>query len=539
LCLTHIAQLLTAAIRRRITLHVERALFRKVSELDGLRHFEDPAFHDRLRLAEQATRSAPHQVGDLALGALRAVIAIGGLLGVVLAVSPVIALLLVVSGALGLVARVARMSGELAQLDAVVATQRWREAYRALLVDVKAAKEIRLFGLGELLLDRMIDALSRATSRENAVERRGAALQIALALVGAAVTAIGAAVVASGAVAGRFGVGDVALFLAAVAGIQGAFAGLVVQLGAAGRMFHHYRDVLAIEVPAGGTAPVAALTRAIELRDVWFRYGDDQPWVLRGVDLVIPRGAAVGLVGINGAGKSTLVKLLCGFYQPTRGQILWDGVDVRTLDRRALAQRIAVAFQDFMTYDLTAGENIGLGDVRHLHDEPRLRTAAAAAGIDAALAALPDGYRTLLSRSLADGPAASTTLSGGEWQRIAVARALVRDGADLVILDEPSAGLDAEAEHALHRALERHAAGRSRLMISHRLGSLRTADAIAVLAGGAITERGSDDELMARGRDYARLFRLQASAYHDVPTSRSQLDVELGDARNVRTGGTR
>src|SRR6185503_15234546 len=161
-----------------------------------------------------------------------------GLLGVVLAVSPVIALLLVVSGALGLVARVARMSGELAQLDAVVATQRWREAYRALLVDVKAAKEIRLFGLGELLLDRMIDALGRATSRENAVERRGTALQIALALVGAAVTAIGTAVVAGGAVAGRFGVGDVALFLAAVAGIQAAFGSLVLQFGTAGRVLH-------------------------------------------------------------------------------------------------------------------------------------------------------------------------------------------------------------------------------------------------------------------------------------------------------------
>jgi ATP-binding cassette, subfamily B, bacterial len=546
LCATHAAQILSATIRRRVVLHVERALFRKVNELDGLRQFEDPAFHDRLRLAEQAARDAPHQVGDLALAVIRTVVSIGALLGVVIAVSPVIAALLLVSGALALAARIARSRSDLATLDALAPTQRWRDAYRALLVDVKAAKEIRLFGLGELLLGRMIGALDRAMARETAVEQRGAALQIGLALVGAAVTAIGAAVVASGAVAGRFGVGDVALFLAAVAGIQAAFGGLLNQIGAIGRLlhlFHNYRDVLAIDVPAGGTAAAPALARAVELRDVWFRYDAGQPWILRGVDLVIPRGKAVGLVGLNGAGKSTLVKLLCGFYQPCRGRILWDGVDVRTLDRRALAQRMAVVFQDFMTYDLTAGDNIGLGDLRYLDDEPRLRAAAAAAGIDAAIAALPSGYRTLLSRVLAapgDGPApAGVTLSGGQWQRVAVARALLRDTADLVILDEPSAGLDAEAEHALHRALAGHAAGRSRLLISHRLGSLRDADTIAVLAGGVISELGTHDELIACGRDYARLFRLQASAYQDRTSIRAELDDELRDARNVRTGGTR
>ena len=542
LCVSHVAQILSATIRRRVTLHVERALFRKVSELDGLRHFEDPAFHDRLRLAEQSAREAPHQVGDLALALIRAVVSIGALFGVVVAVSPMIALLLLVSGVLGLITRIARTRGDLQMFDAAARTQRWREAYRSLLVDVRAAKEIRLFALADLLIGRMLGALDRATSRETAIEQRGAALQIGLALVGAVVTAIGAAVVASGAVAGRFGVGDVALFLAAVAGIQLAFGGLVYQIGTAGRvlhLFHNYRDVLAIEVPAGGTAPVAPLRRAIELRDVWFRYGDDQPWVLRGIDLVLPHGAAVGLVGLNGAGKSTLVKLLCGFYAPSRGEVLWDGVDVRTLDRRALAQRIAVVFQDFMTYDLTAGENIGLGDLRHLDDEPRLRAAATAAGIDSALRALPAGYHTLLSRVLAgDGAAPSSgALSGGQWQRVAVARALMRDTADLLILDEPSAGLDAEAEHALQRALDRHAVGRSRLLISHRLGSLRGADTIAVLADGAIREQGTHEQLMARGRDYARLFRLQASAYDDM--GHTALDDERRDLRNVRTGGLR
>ena len=252
-----------------------------------------------------------------------------------------------------------------------------------------------------------------------------------------------------------------------------------------------------------------------------FRYAPDQPWVLRGVDLVLPRGCAVALVGLNGAGKSTLVKLLCRFYDPTRGAVLWDGIDVRELPVEQLRERIGVLFQDFMQYDLSAAENIGVGDVATLGDREPVVAAARRAGAHETLAALPRGYDTLLSRLFFDetdrnDPETGVLLSGGQWQRVALARTLLRDRRDLLILDEPSSGLDAEAEHEVHRQLREHREGRTSVLISHRLGAVRDADRIVVLAGGRVVEQGRHEELLAEDRTYARLFRLQADGYRPV-----------------------
>jgi len=322
-------------------------------------------------------------------------------------------------------------------------------------------------------------------------------------------------------------VGDISVFVAAMAGVQGALRALVtdwVAVHHALLMFGHYQAVVLAEpdLPVRSPPrPVPPLRRGIELRDVWFRYSDDHPWVLRGVDLVIPHGHAVALVGVNGAGKSTLVKLLCRFYDPTLGTVSWDGVDLRDLHPAELRRRIGAVFQDYMEYDLPAAENIALGDLSALGDRGRTVAAARQAGVHDTLAALPLGYDTLLSRiffGAADqaDPQTGAMLSGGQWQRVALARGLLRDNCDLLILDEPSSGLDPEAEHEIHRRLRAHRARRTSLLISHRLAAVRDADLIVVIADGQVCEQGDHSGLLAAGGTYARLFELQAQGYQSA-----------------------
>ena len=344
-----------------------------------------------------------------------------------------------------------------------------------------------------------------------------------LGLVTAVISAAGLVWTIRQAAAGRLTVGDVTLFVMASIGVQSSLSTTVTRIASvyeALLMFGYYDEVVLAGPDlalAAEPRPVPPLRGGLELRDVWFRYDERHPWVLRGENMVIPAGTSAALIGLNGAGKSTLVKLLCRLYDPDRGAIFWDGTDIASMALAELRARIGTVFQDYMTYDLTATENIGLGDLARLDDPARISQAAGHAGIHDKLSELPNGYGTLLSRIFfdrnADDPEAGVMLSGGEWQRLALARGLMRDDRDVLILDEPSSGLDAEAEHAIHRRLCRLRAGRTTLLISHRLGSVRDADMIYVLSGGQITEQGTHQELMAAEGEYNRLFTLQASGY--------------------------
>jgi ATP-binding cassette subfamily B protein len=218
----------------------------------------------------------------------------------------------------------------------------------------------------------------------------------------------------------------------------------------------------------------------------------------------------VALVGRNGSGKTTLAKILCGLYQPTSGRILWDGVDVAGADPAELRRGITAIFQDFVHYELTARDNIALGDHGRADDLAAVGRAAAMAGVDRLLAGLPEGYETRLSRSFEGG----TELSVGQWQRVALARAFFRD-APFLVLDEPTAALDAEAEYELFEKIRALQRGRAVLLISHRFSSVRSSDRIYVLDNGAVVESGSHDELIRQNGRYAEMFTLQASAYVD------------------------
>jgi ATP-binding cassette subfamily B protein len=258
------------------------------------------------------------------------------------------------------------------------------------------------------------------------------------------------------------------------------------------------------------TNAVAAPSEAgIRLEDVSFRYPGKSDWVLRHVDLFIPRGQSVALVGQNGAGKTTLVKLVTRLYRPTEGRVLLDGKDLEAWDDDALLARFGVVFQDFNRYQLKLRENVGVGSVEHLGDEPRIVRAVERGGAESVVSELASGLETPLGRWFQDG----VELSGGQWQKLALARAFMREQADILVLDEPTAALDAEAEHAVFERFKTLAAGRTSIIISHRFPTVRMADRILVIEHGSITEEGTHDELVARAGTYARLYRMQARGY--------------------------
>ncbi|MCM2394184.1 ABC transporter ATP-binding protein [Streptomyces albipurpureus] len=511
-------------LQRGIILLVQDQLYGAVNRFIGLSRFESPAFLDRMRLAQDAAFSAPDRITMSLFAVVQQFLTVVSLIAVLATVSPLMTVITVVA-ALPALAVELSLSRERARLMYSISPRNRRQLfYQRMLLDLTAIKEVRLFGLGGFLLGRMHHETRHINAAEERLDRRTLVRQGPLCALGAVIAAGGLAWMITGALRGEHTVGEVSAFIATVSGVQGALTATILQGTGAYQallLLGHYTDLTRTEpdlpVPS---APLSTpkLSQGIEFDDVWFRYGEAAPWVLRGVSFTLPHGSSLALVGLNGAGKSTVVKLLCRLYDPIRGAIRWDGVDLRDLDPAELRDRISAVFQDYVEYDFSAADNIGIGDLAHRTEMDRVMAAARRAEVHDVVTALPQGYGTLLSR-IFDEPGdegaegAGMTLSGGQWQRLALARAMMREGRDLLILDEPSAGLDPEAEQRVHRQLSAYREDATSLLISHRLGTVRRADRIVVLAEGRIIESGRHAELVQGSGTYARLFRLQASGY--------------------------
>ncbi|MDN0201090.1 ABC transporter ATP-binding protein [Streptomyces sp. S.PNR 29] len=518
------AQYLRAEMDRRVGLLAQDRLFAAVERFSGIGRFEDPEFLDHLRLAQQTGRTSPSQAVDGLLGVARSLLTAFGFVGSLVLLSPLMATLVMLAGLPALAAEIALSRRRARVFWDVGPAERREFFYTNLLSDIEAAKEIRLFGTGAFLRGRMLAERRTTNAAKRRLDRKELVTQAGLGFLTALMAGGGLLWAVREARTGALSVGDVTVFIAAVAGVQSGLVATAREMARSHQallMFDHYLVVTSAGPdlpPPPDPRPLPALAGGLRLQDVWFRYSDTHPWVLRGVDLHVPHGKTLALVGLNGAGKSTLVKLICRLYDPTRGAVLWDGVDFRDVDVKEIRERISVVFQDYMEYDMTAAENIALGDLTALSDPRRIRAAAERAGMHPTLMGLSRGYDTLLSRMFfmeakGGGTETGVLLSGGQWQRLALARALLRDDRDLMILDEPSAGLDAQAEEEIHSALVRHRQGHTSLLISHRLGAVRDADIIAVLRDGRVVEQGDHASLMAARGEYARLFALQASGY--------------------------
>ncbi len=482
---------LSSELGRQLNLKIQLTVYSKVNSLQGLAPFEDPRLQDTIQLAAQGAQMGPDQALGILISLQQSFVTLVSFLGVLVAFSPLLAGLVALAALpqLYFQLKMGRQHFGLAYENSP--KQRLSGYYSYLLSAVYFAKELRLFNLGKYFL-RAFERLNRELNQTQRTQQlRELRWQTGLSLLSNLVSSGTFVAVILQAFAGKISLGDVTFYTSAVGSVQGALAGIVYALANVNEsalFFSRYIDLLAlpqpIVIPAEPRPPIS-LGTAIELRNVSFRYSAEHPWVLRNVSLTLPAGKCLALVGLNGAGKTTLVKLLTRLYDPTEGQILWDGIDIREFDPSDLRQRMGAIFQDFVRFDLTAFENVALGNVEKLGNgnrriaEELARQAAIKAGIHDTLQALPQGYHTVLSRWLAeDGQ--GVDLSGGEWQKIALARMFMRE-AELLILDEPTAALDAQAEYDIYSRFVELVDGRTSLLISHRFSTVRMADVVAVL----------------------------------------------------------
>lgn len=507
-------------LRARLGNAVNERILEKALELE-LRHFEDAEVYDKMQNARREASARPLSLVMQAFAIAQNAITLAALSALLARLSPWSVVVVVASSIPAFLAE-ARLAAASFRLNSWRAPEGRRLNYLEwILTRDSHVKEVKLFGLGGLVLDRYRALFRKFYEEDRRLAVRRMAFGVAFGLVSLGAFYAMYVLVAGRAARGAISLGDLTLYLAVFRQGQGAVQNILSAVGSLYEDALYMSNLFAyLAIPTGGERPRLARPRAlprgdplrIELSRVSFRYPGRADWALRDVSLALEPGEKLGLVGENGAGKSTLVKLLLRLYDPTEGEIRYGGVDLRDLDVDDLRARIGAVFQDFVRYQFTAAENIGLGSPPHVEDRPRIVEAARRGGAAAVVEALPQQYDTVLGGWFEAGQ----ELSAGQWQKLAVARGFMRDRPEVLILDEPTAAIDAEAEHELFERFRALAADRTAIVISHRFSTVRTmADRIAVLHGGRIVELGSHRELLDRDGRYAHLFRLQAQGYLD------------------------
>ena len=501
-------------LQYKLTNHVNSLIMEKAISLD-LQFFEDPQFYDNLQNARRQSDSSAISIVNAILQIIQQVITLASVLVLLVRFSPLLAIVVFVAAIPSFLSQ-----SQYAEMAFRAVTRRAKEArllnyLEQLLTGNDTFKEVKMFGLGKPLLERYRQLFINFFNEDIAIARKkslaglGWGLLSSLAYYGSYVWVI------LRTIAGAATLGDMTMFLSifrqsqqSITSLLGNFNNLYESNLYLDNLLDYLKITPVLVNPKDGLMAPSPIEQGIRFQNVSFKYPGSDVFVLKNINLFIPPGESIALVGLNGAGKTTLVKLFTRLYDPTEGEILLDGHDLREYDLASLHQRFGVIFQDFVRYQFSVRENIGFGQVDELENLEKIKDAAERGGADQVIEGMPNGYETILGRRWEKG----LELSGGQWQKIALARAFMRN-AEALILDEPTSALDAEAEYEMFKRFRELMSGRIAVLISHRFSTVRMADRIVVLSDGRIVELGSHAELMARGGPYSRLFELQAEGY--------------------------
>ncbi|HNW96046.1 MAG TPA: ABC transporter ATP-binding protein [Anaerolineaceae bacterium] len=498
----------------QLTTHVNTLIIQKAISLD-LQFFEDPVFYDVLQNARRQSDSAALSIVTSTMQIAQQTITLVSLIALLVRFSPFLALIVFAAAIPSFLSdtQYAEMSYRMIYKRAP--EMRLLSYLEMLLTGSETFKEIKLFGLGQPLLERFKALFIRFFNEDMTVARKRTLAGLAWGVLSSLVYYGSYVWVIYRTIIQAVTLGDMTMFLSIFRQSQNSISSLLDNFNSIyennlylDNLLNYLKITPALSNPAEGVAAPVTIKEGIEFRHVSFKYPGSDKFVLKDVNLFIPPGESIALVGLNGAGKTTLVKLLTRLYDPTEGAILLDGRDLREYDLNSLYQRFGVIFQDYARYQFSVRENIGFGQIDEVDNLEKVREAAERGGADKVVEELPDGYETILGRRWEKG----LELSGGQWQKIALARAFMRD-AEVMILDEPTSALDAEAEYEIYKRFRELMHGRIAVLISHRFSTVRMADRIVVLSEGRVLEVGSHAELMQSGGPYAHLFNLQAEGY--------------------------
>lgn len=503
----------SSLLRALLSQRVNQMILEKALAL-SLSHFEDAKTYDKLSQARRRASSKPLSLVEKTFGLMQNCISLVTYGALLLNFSPWAVLLLVLAGVPSFAVEAA-FSGEAFRLFKWQSQETRQRAYLEMLMAREDyVKEVKLFNLGPLLLERFNDIFHRLYKQDRDLTLRRAFWGFTLGLVSTIGLYAAFMWVVYETVQGNITLGDMTMYLLVFKQGQAAVTASLTSIGLM------YEDNLyvsnlyefleeEVEIRSGTATKGSKPGDGVRFEGLKFKYPGATGWALDGIDMHLKPGEKLALVGENGSGKTTLIKILTRLYEPSEGRVLLDGTPLAEWDLQALRERVGVIFQDFVRYQFLVGENIGVGDVENFENEERWQKAAEKGLSDEFIPDLPLGYKTQLGRWFKDG----RELSGGQWQKIALSRAFMRLKSDIVVLDEPTSAIDAEAETKIFDHFREATEDQMAILISHRFSTVRMADTIVVLQDGKIIEKGTHEDLVALGGRYAQLFEMQAAGY--------------------------